>query len=367
MMAKPYTYIALSFAVLLNINTSFADVPVITGSPTIDKPQLLEWPLDIPSEDPDLSEPTANNINDLHARISKCDDINVVLSTAGNYHMALRDLWYEHYLPNNKEIIGNWFYTTSPPISPEQITNNALTFGNVRIDCRPIIAVGPIKLMTKLQELNYLDGGPIPVIKNQGNVILVKKGNPKKIKTIWDLGRKDVKVITSNPDTENGSFSNYRDSVYNIALNDTNTPSNWTADSLFNAIFNSEERYNKHPGIHENKSHHRTRVKWLAGKRIHHREVPWSIAYGQADAGLIFYHLAKYMVETFPDKFDIVPLGGTVDAPVPVTGNKQATLFIARIKGELNNEQYQAREELIKAYRSNEFDGILFKHGLLRP
>ena len=73
------------------------------------------------------------------------------------------------------------------------------------------------------------------------------------------------------------------------------------------------------------------------------------------------------MVETFPDKFDIVPLGGTIGNPEPVTGNKQATLFIARIKGELNNDQYQAREELIKAYRSAEFDGILFNHGLLRP
>lgn len=169
-MAKPFSYITSSISILfLTLSTSYADIPEIIGKPTIDKPQLLEWPLDRPIIDPteylktDLSEPTANNINDLHANISKCDDINVILSTAGNYHMAL------------------------------------------------------------------------------------------------------------------------------------------------------------------------------------------------------------YMVRTFPDKFDIIPLGGTVDNPEPVAGNKQATLFIATIKGELTTEQYMARDALIEAYQSSEFKDILIKHGLLRP
>lgn len=302
MMAKPYTNIALFFTVLLTTNTSFAGVPEITGRPTIDKPQLLEWPLDRPITDPkeylktDLSEPTANNINDLHANISKCDDINIVLSTAGNYHMALRELWYDHYLPNNSDLIGNWFYTTSPPISPDQIEKEMLTFGNIRLECRPIIAVGPQGLMNSLKKKKFIDeDADIKVIKNQGNVILVKKGNPKNIKTIWDLGRKDIKVVTSNPDTETGSFGNYSSSIYNIALNDNDKPAGWTAERLFNSIFNSEKQFNEHPSKHKNQSNHRKHIKWLAGKRIHHREVPWSIAYGQADAGLIFYHLALYM------------------------------------------------------------------------
>lgn len=117
-MAKPLPQLTiLGLISLLAINASYAEKPEITGSPTIDKPQLLEWPLDIPSEDPDLSESTTNNTNDLHARISKCDDVNVVFSIAGNYHMALRNLWYDHFIEDNKEIIGNWFYATTPPIS----------------------------------------------------------------------------------------------------------------------------------------------------------------------------------------------------------------------------------------------------------
>jgi hypothetical protein len=373
-MAKPLQRFAIAiFSLALPLKITLAEVPAITGYPTIDKPPLLEWPLDRPVRNPeeyqktDLSEPTANNINDLHANISKCNDINVVLSTAGNYHMALRDLWYDYFLPQNKGIIHNWFYTTSPPISPDQIEKEMVTFGNIRLECRPIIAVGPIGLIETLARLNFIEGDPIPVIKNQGNVILVKKGNPKKIKSIWDLGRKDIKVVTSNPYTEKGSFSNYRDSIYNIALNDPNKPANWTAERLFNAIFNRSDKFKHHDFNDKSQSNHRNRIKWLSGKRIHHREVPWSIAYGQADAGLIFYHLALYMVRTFPDKFDIVPLGGTVENPQPVAGNKQATMYITRINGELNNDQYQSREALINAYTSSEFDLILYKHGLIRP
>lgn len=343
----------------------FVPAPPIEGAPLIDAPQLLDWPLDIPASGPDLSEPTSNRIFDLHARISNCEDVNVVLSTAGNYHMALRDLWYDYFLPQNADLLKNWFYTTSPPIAPEQIQANSVMFGNVRLECRPLVAVGPIGIMDRLQELQFTEGDPIPVIRNYGNVILVKKGNPRHIRSIWDLGRPDVRVVTSNPYTEEGSFGNYRDSIYNIARHDKSAPAGWDADRLFDAIFNNgplDKRQDKKSLPNKN-----AHVKWLAGKRIHHREVPWSIAYGQADAGLLFYHLALYMVRTFPDKFDIVPLGGSVDFPEPVRGNRVATLYIVRINGNLNADQYQARERLIEAYQSADFDSILMYHGLRRP
>ena len=343
-----------------------AAVPEITGSPEIDTPQLLDWPLDIPSTTPDLSEPTSNRIFDLHARISNCEDTNIVLSTAGNYHMALRDLWYDYYLPKTEHLVRNWYYTTSPPVSAEQIQNKTLTFGNIRLECTPSIAVGPAGLMEDLQELGVINGDPIPVIRNFGNAILVKKGNPKHIRNIWDLGRPGIRVVTSNPDTEPGSFGNYSNSVFNIADQDPEPPRGWTAEKLFNTIFNGKQpghkKYRKHRHHHGKYSN-----KWLAGKRIHHREVPWSVAYGDADAGLMFYHLALYMVRTFPDLYDIVPLGGTVNNPQPVDGNQVATLFIAKVAGDFNAHQLQAREELIDAYLSVDFDMILNNHGLRRP
>ena len=349
---------------VLYSSVSLSQPPAITGSPKIDTPQLLEWPLDIPATTPDLSEPTSNRIFDLHAHISNCDDTNIVLSTAGNYHMALRDLWYDYYLPKTQNLVRNWYYTTSPPVSAEQIQNKTLTFGNVRLECTPSLAVGPVGLMNNLKSLNIIEGEPIPVIRNFGNVILVKKGNPKNIRNIWDLRRPNIRVVTSNPDTEPGSFGNYMQSVFDIAYNDPDKPYGWTAEKLFNIIFNGSS-----PGHWKYYKHHKgyNRTKWLAGKRIHHREVPWSVAYGDADAGLMFYHLALYMVRTFPDLFDFVPLGGTVDIPEPVPGNRVATLFIARVVGSFNADQVQAREELIEAYLSETFDMILQNHGLRRP
>ena len=104
--------------------------PQITGSPHIVTPaDLLDWPADFPQADPYLTEPTANRLNDLHGQIGRCD---IVMSTAGNYHMALRELWQLYLNKYAKELdIQTWYYTTSPPISPKQIQNKTVQFGNL--------------------------------------------------------------------------------------------------------------------------------------------------------------------------------------------------------------------------------------------
>jgi len=340
--------------------------PPIYGSPRLDQPRVLDWPADLPPLVPDLSEPTANGANCVHASFADCD---IALSTAGNYHMALRDLWYDIYLPALGDLnVKNWMYTTSPPISPEQIVNKHVGIGNFRSQCVPQVAVGPNGLMNRLRGINPVgldltDGSdPVPIVRNRGNVILVKKGNPKNIHTIWDLGRDNVRVVTSNPDTEPGSFGNYSSSIFNIAYyNPQGAPAGATPEKLFNRIFNNHLRVSPVPG------------KWLAGSRIHHREVPWSIAFGHADAGLLFYHLARHAVQTFPHRFEIVPLGGTVRDPQPLQGNRVATLFAARISGlqapggHWTWTQHEAANRLIRAFRSTQFKNILESKGLQQP
>ena len=338
------------FSCLVILDAALADPLPITGTPTIDQPRLLRWPHDLHRRKPDLTEQTANRVYDLHAVFKSCD---LVLSTAGNYHMALRDLWYGVFLPNYASDLNlrNWFYTTSPPISPDQIANRFMGLGNFQSRCVPQVAVGPQSLMDELQALGFIDGDPVAIIKNRGNVILVKKGNPKDIHTIWDLGRDDVRVVTSHPKREPGSFGNYSNSIYNIAANDPNPPVGWDADRLFNAVFNNTT----------------VRHKWLSGGRIHHREVPYSISFGHADAGLLFYHLALHAVRTFPNRFDIVPLGGTVEAPDPLPGNKVGVMRAVRIIGDWNHKQSLARDRLMAALQSPGFDSILANHGLDRP
>ena len=151
---------------------------------------------------------------------------------------------------------------------------------------------------------------------------------------------------------EPGAFDNYAGTIYNIAENDPKPPRNMTPEQLIDTIFNGASG-NPH--------------KWLAGPRIHHRDVPWSIAYGRADAGLIMYHLGLYIRETFPDMFDIVPLGGTIADPQPLKGTTIGTRFVVRIKGDWTPRQIEARDKLIQTLLSDDFTRILEKRGMLRP
>ena len=98
-----------------------------------------------------------------------------------------------------------------------------------------------------------------------------------------------------------------------------------------------------------------------------HREQPYAVYSGEADAGLIFYHLALYFVRTFPDQFEIVPLGGTANAPKPLKGNKVGVLQVVKIKGKWNKKQKKAQAKLIEAIKSKDFTAILKKHGINRP
>ncbi len=327
-----------------------AETPKILGAPVIDAPRILEWPADQGVREPSLSEPTANLVNDLHAEIHQCD---MVLSTAGNYHMALKELW-DLYLAKfpASDPLRNWFYTTSPPITKQQIASGLVQFGNVRVRCRPQVAVGPKGFIDSLANAGYTVGNAAAITKTRGNVVLVKKGNPKNILTIWDLGRNDVRVVTPNPVSEAGSFSLYVDSLYSMARSDPNPPPRMTAEGLFNAIFNGASG---------------DPLKWLSGRRIHHREIPWSIAYGKADAGIIFFHLASYAKTIFPDLFDVISLGGTPAEPKPLPGNRTETLYAIRIKGTWSDRQRSAMEKLMELFQSEEFSTILQKHGLDRP
>ena len=135
-------------------------------------------------------------------------------------------------------------------------------------------------------------------------------------------------------------------------------PAGMTAEKLFDSIFNSDQSGCGTGG---------KKCNWVSGKRIMHREQPWAVDSGAADAGVIFYHLALYFTRTFPDKFEIVPLAGTADKPEPAPGNKVAVLQAVRIKGDWREKQTQATEKLMEALTSPQTAEILEKHGMRKP
>ncbi len=335
--------------ILILATGSFAEMPPIKGTPVIDAPELLDWPYDGGTLSPNLNDPTSNTLHDFHSRISACE---LALSTEGNYHPALRDIWPVFLAKFKDRPLQNWFYTTSPPIALGQLDRQVVQLGNLYAMCRPQVVVATGKVIKQLEEAGQCDGQPYPLYRDRGSVILVKKGNPKNLRTVWDLGRDDVHFVSPNPKLEPGAFANYAATIYGIAENDSNPPKGMTARKLLDAIFSATSQ---------------EAPKWLAGPRIHHRDVPWSIAFGRADAGLILYHLGLYISQTFPDKFEFVPLGGTVEDPQPLRGTTIDTRYVARIKGDWTPRQLEAREKLIQTLLSNDFTEVLKKRGMARP
>ena len=62
-----------------------------------------------------------------------------------------------------------------------------------------------------------------------------------------------------------------------------------------------------------------------------------------------------------PTEFEIVPLGGTIEKPEPLPGNKIGKLFIARVDVALNEKQEEAREALVKEIENGTLDPYLLK------
>jgi hypothetical protein len=333
----------------LALPAAAAVLPKITGTPVIDIPPLLNWPLDRGELTPNLNDPTADLLHDLHGQISSSE---LLLSTEGNYHMVLKDIWPLFLAKFQDPPLTNWFYTTSPPVPLEQIANQRLQIGNLVLTCRPAVVVATRRVIDKLSKAGLTEGPVLPLYQDRGVVILVKKGNPKGIHSVWDLGRKGVRLVTPNPNLEPGAFENYLGSMYHIAEHDSHPPPGLSAPRLFELIFQGAS------GDPE---------KWLTGARIHHRDLPWSVAYGRADAAIIYYHLGRYTQETFPDLFDLVPLGGSLKDPQPLQGTVITTRYLVRIKGNWSPRQLEAREILAETLLSPEFIEILEKRGLVRP
>ncbi len=309
------------------------EIPEITTDPVVLGQKTLVWLREggvdtipqRPFDHPDLTG-QANVLDDWHMQTSP-DDWDLLVSTAGNFHRFLNAFHRQVYLAANPVVAqGQWGYSTSPPVSIQQLSNGGrLTFGNMEIRGLPMVVMGPGSIMNAVIAGGFNDGTSAKILSNFGKVLLVRAGNPKNIRSIFDLRRGGVRVVTSNPVTEPGSFGNYSSSIFHIAFRQVEAATGnialaeRTASRLYNRVFNP-------PNNHITK-------KWVAGDRIHHRDVPQALANGEADVGPMFFHLAKTAMEAHLELFEVVPLGGTVDEPQPVLGNRVATMQAIRIAG----------------------------------
>lgn len=311
---------------------------------------------------PTLTQPYYNTVVDVHSTTS-ARDLELIFSTAGNYHSALRRFLDEEYFPAQPSTLTSHLITTSPPISLAQMRTGIVKAGNVMyVDAAPHVVGGPAGYLDRLDAEGFLTGPRIPITRSYGNVILKRRGD-RTIGSFWDLRRIAPGEFASSDPAEGGSYNNYRTSVYNIALNNPRHPG-MTPDQVAEEAAELQERLFDEEGV------------ITIGPPMH-RSVPHLIASGEARAGLIFLHLAVTAMRENPGVFTAVylsPDGGETDDPdvlaqgqIPLEGNRVAVMQVSRTTTPANAAQEAAREQFITELQSPEFTQILIDTGLRRP
>jgi hypothetical protein len=236
------------------------------------------------------SSPGSNRMLDFHGDPQAS---NLVVFSDGNHHMALEPSLraFRDRFPEVEEI----FYATTPPRPIlELLRKGRIKIGNFILSAKPHLFLAPPHVLDGLVADGHMTSHR-PFMKNRGSVLLVRKGNPKRINGAGDLARKDVRLFLSNPHTETVSYRGYVATLKALAIREG-------CDLSFLEATSSN-------------------AKICFGKSIHHREAPEAVAAGIVDAAVVYYHLALRYVRIFPAHFDMVRLNGGVDATDPDPGN----------------------------------------------
>ncbi|MDZ7759652.1 MAG: substrate-binding domain-containing protein [Desulfovermiculus sp.] len=292
---------------------------------------MLDWP-------PEIPEACLSAQGWRHAGTNICLDFHgdplraeLVLFSDGNHHMALHQALDSFC--RSFQGLGSIFYATTPP-GPLLVLlrEGRLCLGNLILSLQPHVFISPPDIMDQLAREGRVHQ-VVPLVRNQGNVLLVARGNPLSIQEVDDLLPSGARVFLSNPETEKASHTAYARTLKAMAAGDGGLD---ILDSLAAA------------------------GNLVVGERIHHREAPEAVASGRADAAMVYYHLALRYKRLFPESFDIVPLGGSVDRPQPGPGN-----VISRTSMGLVDQGGTWGRELISFFQSQTAQDIYISHGLL--
>lgn len=206
----------------------------------------------------------------------------LVVFSDGNHHMAL-EACCQAFLQRHPEITDIFYATTPPKVILQSTLQGGVLMGNLHVNVMPHVFISPENIVDTVIENNLMLSHQA-FARSCGNVLLVRKGNPKNINGIADLLRDDVQLTISNPITEAASYEVYKETLLNVAQEQE------LDVSAFAALIDKDS----------------TQV--VFGESIHHREVPQTIYSGAADVALVYYHLALRYTRIFPNDFEFVEI-----------------------------------------------------------
>ena len=260
--------------------------------------------------------PGVDNVPDLFGDIN---DPDLVVFFGGNQFMVLDELIeaFKNAYPAYKKV----FVESLPPgILAKQIEGGTMTIGNMRIDLKPdVYTAGKGRIDQTPQWFSRTE-----VYGKNRLAIMVQKGNPKNIKGLADLARKDVRISMPNPEWE----------------------------GIGKRI---EEAYVKAGGEVLKKTIMETKVKdsttYLT--HIHHRQTPMRILYNQSDAAPVWF------TEAFYQKM----IGHPVEMiEIPAKENVEALSIAAMLK---NAPHQQAAKDFMDFLMSAAGKAVYKKYGFI--
>jgi molybdate transport system substrate-binding protein len=210
-----------------------------------------------PESKVEFTVPGVDNVPDLYGDIN---DPQLVVFLGGNPFMLLDDL-LAAFKDKHSQYQRIFVETLPPGILAKQIESGSIVIGNMKITLKPDIYIAG---KGRIEETPQWFSRTEAFTKNRLS-IMVRKGNPKNIKGLKDMGRKDVRVSMPNPEWE-GIGNRINESYVKAG-----------GESLKETVMETKVRDS---------------TTFLT--QIHHRQSPMRILYNQSDAAPVWYTEVHY-------------------------------------------------------------------------
>ncbi|MBL1407868.1 substrate-binding domain-containing protein [Sphingobacterium faecale] len=258
--------------------------------------------------------PGINNVPDLYGDIV---DPQLTIFFAGNQFMVVDDLLaaFKKEYPQYQRI----FVETLPPgILAKQIQGGSLTLGNLRITHQPDVYTAGKRTITEMKD--YFSHTQIYCYNNI--CLMVPEGNPAKITSLNDLAQEHVRIAMPNPLWE--GIGEQIQASYKKA----------GGEALVNKIMKDKVEKG---------------TTYLT--KIHHRESPMRILYGDADVAPVWSSEVVYQkIKGHP--VDVVE--------IPDELNSTATYMAAKLK---TAPHPKAADDFLKFMETSTAQQIYQKYG----
>ncbi|KKO90851.1 sulfate-binding protein [Sphingobacterium sp. Ag1] len=295
---------------LLGLTTALLGVQEIKA-----QEHLFDPPWNSPPESAlNFTVPGIDNIPDLYGDI---ENPQLTIFFAGNQFMVVDDLLasFKKEYPQYERI----FVETLPPgILAKQIKGGSITIGNLRITHQPDIYTASKRAINEMAD--YFSHTQVYCYNNI--CLMVPKGNPANISTLNDLGKENIRISMPNPLWE-GIGEQIKASYKKAG-----------GEQLVKKIM--EDKVNDGS-------------TYLT--KIHHRESPMRVLYGQADAAPVWSSEVVYQ------KLIGHPVEGII---IPDAQNTTATYVAAKLK---TAPHAQAADDFLKFMDSATAKDIYKKYG----